>query len=525
MIKHRKAPPIRYDGDLPPFPRNVRPQPGDWTKCPWYDPLWARLHGRRYPTNVVLWGGRAGGKTWALAEYGVRLLQLLPANTQVVAFREIKERMKASIQATVHDVIQTLGWADRFDAKGTETYCRTSGATLRYMGLNPSAPHSIDNVKGLRNVQLALIDEAQFISERGLQIMLDTVVREDESQVVVAMNPEDPTSAAQRIFLGGSPPQSSYVLRVNWDSNPWFTYGSEKRRRDAKERHGEAYYRHLWEGEPKPADTMGAVVDVAGLEAARLLWTRRPDPTGFPLRVGVDLGVQGHMSTAVAYMHHGALLDVRLHAPNDWSSFAEQLVANATAIRDEHRCAGIDVAYDAAGDQAASFVRALWNVVGEPPSQYDRDVAEWEGRSVDPEIMAIPVAFGGEVAGKKKPWDRGVTNAAVFASRGAQLSALFGQRVLNAKWAAAGGDVDPESAFQISPSCADVDGFMRECTTPRWKRTGLGKRQLDKAPGGADSPHRYDAVVLAMQADSAYGLSAEDWSGRQDAQEAPSRAA
>ena len=530
MIKRFVAPPVTWRGQVPPWPADARrPVPGDWSWAPWTNPLWARLHEQPYPTHYVMHGGRGGGKSYTLAEYMVRLMLTLEGGQVVLALREVADSTKASIQATVHDVIASLGWSSLFVTLDRETRLsdpkwlvglkknrKYQGPRLLYRGLNPSAPKSVEAIKSMRNITCLVMDEAQWASERGLNLALNTAIREPGSQFVAALNPEDRNAPMQRMFIDGDAPESSCVVAVQWHSNPFFSTEANMRRLDDKRRTPGAAYRHVWLGECAPDGTLGSIVSYDALEAAMEQWKSRPDPAGKPLRVGVDLGVQGHLSTSAAFVVEGAIYEVTLDAPTTWAEYADTLLARASALKSWLGTSGLDIAFDAAGDQAASFRRELEARGAGGVDNFERDLTKLSGGSwQDPETMLIPVGFGGAVTEKDRLWETGATNGAVFATRSAQMAMVLAQRAMNAKWASDGGDPDHYATLYLNPTITNVRDYMRELTIPRWKRTGLGKRSVDKTAGMSDSPHRYDATVLAMQVDSAYGLEAAEWAARE----------
>ena len=504
--RHFEAETVYWRGLKVPWPADApRPKPGDWSWCKWSRPLWTRITGQDedYARNIVFWGGRAGGKTYMISEYALRLAVRLGPTDVILAVREVQASALPSIKATIEDVAGQIGLSQCFDFLSRETRCKTSGTRILYRGVNPNSPQSIEALKGIRGVQLLIADEAQWLSDRGLRILLDTVIREPGSQAIYAMNPEDRNSPMQRLFVDArEPPDDTVTIRMNWDSNPFFSEESESRRKLTLEREPDQHA-HVWLGECAPDDTLGSILTWSALAAATELWDERPalgdlEPHDRTLRVGVDLGHRGHLSTAAATCIGGAVHRIELLAVDDWNQFAEELWGRSKHLADALGCEGVDIAYDSAGDQAVTFGQAL------------EDLAE----DADGELLPIPVHFGGPTTMKERLWERGAPNGLVFANRSAQLATVVAQRALNSVAKTKGQKPPPDRLLHLNPDIDDFDGLMRELVLPRWKRSGIGRRTVEKdSKDPKRDPHRFDALALAMQRDSAYGLRASDWSG------------
>ena len=346
------------------------------------------------------------------------------------------------------------------------------------------------SVKGVEGLDVAWIDEAERITEKGWEL-LEPTIRKPGSEIWCSLNPTLPTDFVYDRFVAKQPEAGAYLGRINWDANPWWSAEAELTRlRILKE--DPARYAHIYGGELDPlADEVRRVTPWHVVQACVDAWERRPRLAGV-LRVGVDLGLQGRRTTGVAMAVGGVFHVVDVRRPETWTLFARALLDDAQAVAERLGCPGIDFSYDAAGDQAASFKREMESALG------TRDDAS-----------LVPVAFGGTVAGRDKLFEPGVSNGAVFANRAAQMAALLGQRALNTTFA----DVEPSLGLYVNPGVPDVGGLVRELSLPAWESTPTGKRKLDKQADSAASPHRFDAMMLALQWDTRFGFRSAKWRG------------
>lgn len=113
-------------------------------------------------------------------------------------------------------------------------------------------------------------------------------------------------------------------------------------------------------------------------------------------------------------------------------------------------------------------------------------------------VEALPVVFGERPAGPEMPFEHGVSNAAIFSRRNAQLAWAVRLRVLRPE------DAPSDHRLRLPPDLPELAEFLRQCARPRWsEHRSSGRIEVEK---GQPSPDLFDALTLAYAADSAYGL-------------------
>ncbi len=93
----------------------------------------------------------------------------------------------------------------------------------------------------------------------------------------------------------------------------------------------------------------------------------------------------------------------------------------------------------------------------------------------------------------------GRTNEDYFKNRKAQAWFSFRRRVEMTHWAVTEGrDFDPDAIVSIPTTLPERDALAAELSQPTYKKDEAGKMVINKAPDGAKSPNRADAVIIVF---------------------------
>lgn len=191
------------------------------------------------------YGGRGSGKTHYFAGRSVDLSYAKP--TRIVCIREVQNTLRDSIKQLVEDKISGFGLAPFF--KSTEREIRgTNGSLMIFRGMQD---YNAQSIKSLEGFDIALIVEAQALSQRSLDLLRPTI-RKPGSEIWAEWNPESEFDPIDNFFRGPHPPEDAIIRRVNWSDNPWFPAElhadmTHDRRADA------AKAAHIWDGEYQQA--------------------------------------------------------------------------------------------------------------------------------------------------------------------------------------------------------------------------------------------------------------------------------
>lgn len=201
---------------------------------------WLFPHLLTYHRFKVLYGGRGGAKSWAIAQ---ALLHLASQSTLfIVCAREIQKSIKDSVKKLLEDEIERLGWGHLFTSTLTDIR-GLNGSRITFVGLR----HDPDGIKSLEGADITWIEEAQSVSHNSLGKLIPTVIRRSHSQVWFSMNPESAADAVYERFIANKDPRA-WVIKVNYYDNPFLPDGLLQEAMHCR-RHFPTRYRQIWLGE------------------------------------------------------------------------------------------------------------------------------------------------------------------------------------------------------------------------------------------------------------------------------------
>lgn len=188
-----------------------------------------------------VWGGRAGGKSWAMAELLIERHLMFPG-THSVCIREVQASLEQSVKRLLENKIQQMGVGNYFQVQDTKIHTPGNGLII-FIGMQN---HTAESIKSLESYDTAWVEEAQVLSQRSLDLLRPTI-RKEGSEIWFSWNPRDPKDPVDQ-FLRANPPSNAIVVKVNYYDNPWLPSVLLEeieidRKRDPDK------FRHIWLGE------------------------------------------------------------------------------------------------------------------------------------------------------------------------------------------------------------------------------------------------------------------------------------
>ena len=189
----------------------------------------------------VLYGGRGSGKSFAVAD-ALLILSLYKKNL-VLCGREFQNSIKDSVHSLLAQRIEALDFSNWYHITRDEIYCKYSGSRFIFKGLR----HNIESIKSMAGITHLWIEEADTLSAESWRI-IEPTIREPGSEIWCTLNPKNKTDILYKNFLASEPPENSYVVRVNYQDNPYFpdVLRDQMERQKVKDY---GLYRHIWLGE------------------------------------------------------------------------------------------------------------------------------------------------------------------------------------------------------------------------------------------------------------------------------------
>lgn len=188
----------------------------------------------------VLYGGRGGAKSWAIA---IALLTIgMNRSIRVLCARELQVSIADSVHKLLSDIIHNNPGMAAFYEVQAKVIIGKNGTEFAFKGLK----HNSNEIKSYEGVDYCWIEEAQAVSDKSWELLIPTV-RKDGSEIWLCFNPKNATDPTwQRFVLTHD--DDAIVKKVGWQDNPFFPKVLDKERVKLQQNDPEAY-KHVYEGE------------------------------------------------------------------------------------------------------------------------------------------------------------------------------------------------------------------------------------------------------------------------------------
>ena len=183
--------------------------------CKKYLPLFEMESGRF--DTFALTGGRGSMKTG----HAVRavMVEMMKRRLRVVCFRETKTSQKDSLINEFKELIDGE-FKGRGFVSNTETIKNVlTGATVTFLGLRDANDNAREAIKGLAQVDIWLVDEAQAVSAGVWDVLLKTIRKEGAKLIVIYNRIDDDLPVEKALFLdyyNKTAPEKTYFVEVNY---------------------------------------------------------------------------------------------------------------------------------------------------------------------------------------------------------------------------------------------------------------------------------------------------------------------
>jgi phage terminase large subunit len=194
--------------------------------------------GKRYK---VLFGGRGGQKSWAVADY--LIARACQEKLRILCTRQIQKSIKDSVYKLLCDRIHALG-LDAYFIILKEGIYSVTGSEFIFKGLRDN----INEVKSTEGIDICWVEEANKVSEESWAILIPTI-RKENSEIIVTFNPELESDPAYQRFILHTPPDTAKE-EVNYADNDFFPEVLRKEMEWCRKVDPDAY-EHIWLGKLK----------------------------------------------------------------------------------------------------------------------------------------------------------------------------------------------------------------------------------------------------------------------------------
>ena len=130
----------------------------------------------------VLYGGRGGAKSWAVAR--ALLIKAAKSPLRILCAREFQTSIRDSVHKLLSDQIVALGLIELFEI--TQAAIRgVNGSEFAFVGLK----NNVANVKSYEGIDICWVEEAQTVSRNSWNVLIPTI-RKEGSEIWITFNPE-----------------------------------------------------------------------------------------------------------------------------------------------------------------------------------------------------------------------------------------------------------------------------------------------------------------------------------------------
>ncbi len=250
----------------------------------------------------VAYGGRGSGKSWSFARALLVMASMLPL--RILCAREVQKSIAQSVHQLLKDQIQDLGLGYFFEVLDTEIR-GLNGSLFSFAGL---AAHTVESVKSYEGYDIVWVEEAQTVSKKSWDILIPTI-RKPGSEIWITFNPDLDSDETYVRFVTNRRP-GDWVVKINWNDNPWFPDVLDQERLRCMETQLKDYP-NIWDGECKAA-VDGAIYadEVAAAHEQGRIGNVPYDPM-LKAHVIFDLGWNDAMSISIVQRSASELRVVR----------------------------------------------------------------------------------------------------------------------------------------------------------------------------------------------------------------------
>lgn len=167
---------------------------------------------------------------------------MLAQHIRAACLREVQSSIKDSVKQLVEDKIETFGVQHLFKITQTEIV-GPNDSLMVFKGLKN---HTAASIKSLEGFNRCLVEEAQSISQRSLDILIPTI-RMERSQFLMLWNPFSPKDPVDKLFEENIGDPDFVCIAVTYQHNPWFPDVLRRDMERDRARDPEKYH-HVWMG-------------------------------------------------------------------------------------------------------------------------------------------------------------------------------------------------------------------------------------------------------------------------------------
>ena len=184
-------------------------------------------------------GGRGSSKTQSVGRFLLFLADKY--KIKICCGREIQNTINESVKAVFETLI--IEYNLNFTIKDKEIVSNSTGSTIIFKGFREQGKV---NIKGLADIDILWIDEAESITKPTLDTIIPTIVRKLNAKIFFTMNRFVRNDAVYRFCVDRD---DCLHININYFDNPFLTEQMLKEAEICKKKNIKDY-NHIWLGQP-----------------------------------------------------------------------------------------------------------------------------------------------------------------------------------------------------------------------------------------------------------------------------------
>lgn len=184
-------------------------------------------------------GGRGSSKTQSVARFLLFLGDKY--KIKICCGREIQNTINESVKAVFETLI--IEYNLNYTIKDKEIISNSTGSTIIFKGFREQGKV---NIKGLADIDILWIDEAEAITKPTLDTIVPTIVRKQNAKIFFTMNRFVRNDAVFKFCSGRD---DCLHININYFDNPFLTEQMLKEAEICKKKNLKDY-NHIWLGQP-----------------------------------------------------------------------------------------------------------------------------------------------------------------------------------------------------------------------------------------------------------------------------------
>lgn len=196
---------------------------------------------------ILLWGGRGGGKSWAVAN--ALITRAIKSPNHILCAREKQNSINESVYSLLVNILKDMVnkdlLRDTFFKLTKDNIIFNNGSKFIFKGLSNLTK---DNIKSLEGTDICWVEEASSLTKDTIDTLLPTI-RKENSQLIFTYNRNkfnDPIHTTFATCIN----ENIYCRQINYYDNPYFPASLEQERLRCLNNEPDYIYRHIWLGEP-----------------------------------------------------------------------------------------------------------------------------------------------------------------------------------------------------------------------------------------------------------------------------------